>query len=194
MIEDCLHANFNIIFGETVRVEVREVRASPLICGIVRSVRDVRVNGDRNWKRRLALKAPATVEVYGSLVLWMRMLCCPGRRGRCTGDNGTQRRGGVTALRGRSGCCARCKLRWGRGALMSLGTGTRSRGCGHAWCVGATRTSERRCEWHGRCAVGTRIMARPGECKHTRVTTISVGRCLIVSGRQGHRHCGRWGG
>ena len=79
---------------------------------------------------------------------------------------------------------------------MSLGTGTRSRGCGHAWCVSAIRTSERRCEWHGRCAVGIRTMVRPGECKHTRVTTISisVGRCLIVSGRQGYRHCGRWGG
>ena len=77
---------------------------------------------------------------------------------------------------------------------MSLGTGTRSRGCGHAWCVSAIRTSERRCEWHGRCAVGIRTMVRPGECKHTRVTTISVDRCLIVSGHQGDRHYGRRGG
>ena len=49
MIEDRLHANFSIIFGEAVRVEVGEVRASPLIRGIVvRSVGDARVNGDRN--------------------------------------------------------------------------------------------------------------------------------------------------
>ena len=48
VIEDCLHANFNIIFGEPVRVEVGEVRASPLIRGIVWSVGDARVNGDRN--------------------------------------------------------------------------------------------------------------------------------------------------
>ena len=188
VIEDCLHANFNIILGETVRVEVGEVRASPLICGIVRSVGDVCVNGDRNWKRRLALKAPATVEVYWSLVLWMGMLCCSGRRGRRTGGNGAQRRGGVTALRGRSGCSARCKLRWGHGALMSLGAGTRSRGRGHAWRTGATRTSERYCEWYGRCAAAIGTMARPGECKHTRAITIIVGRHLIVSGRQSCWH------
>ena len=49
VIEDCLHADFNIIFGETVRVEVGEVRASPFIRGIVRSVGDARINSDRNW-------------------------------------------------------------------------------------------------------------------------------------------------
>ena len=48
VIEDCLHANFNIILGESMRVEVGEVRARPLIRGIVRSVGDARVNGDRN--------------------------------------------------------------------------------------------------------------------------------------------------
>ena len=99
MIEDCLHANFNIISGETVRVEVGEVCASPLICGIIRSVGDARVNGDCQWKRWLALKASAAVEVYGSVVLRMRKLCFPGRRGRSTGGNGIQRRDGVTALR-----------------------------------------------------------------------------------------------
>ena len=99
MIEDCLHANFNIISGETVRVEVGEVCASPLICGIIRSVGDARVNGDCQWKRWLALKASAAVEMYGSLLLRVRKLCCPGRRGRSTGGNGTQRRDGVTALR-----------------------------------------------------------------------------------------------
>ena len=99
MVEDRLQANVNVIFGETVRFEVGEVCASPLICGIIRSVGDARVNGDCQWKRWLALKASAAVEVHGSLVLWMRKLCCPGRRGRRTGGNGTQRRGGVTALR-----------------------------------------------------------------------------------------------
>ena len=172
---------------------MKHERDSPLrlLClTSVRSVGDARVNGDRNWKRWLALKAPASVEMYGSLVLWMRKLCRPGRRGRRTGGNGTQRGSGVTALRGRSGCSARCKLRWGHGALMSLGTGTRSRERGHARCVGAIRASERLREWHGRCAVAIRTTARPGECKHTRVTTISVGRRLIASGRQGYWHCG----
>ena len=48
VIEDRRHTNLDIIFGESVRVEVGEVCARPLIRSIVRSVRDTRVDGDSN--------------------------------------------------------------------------------------------------------------------------------------------------
>ena len=48
VIEDCLHANLDITLGESVGVKVGEVCAGPLIRGIVRSVRDACVDGDRN--------------------------------------------------------------------------------------------------------------------------------------------------
>ena len=108
---------------------------------------------------------------------WMGKWCRPGWRGRCGSGNGIQRRGGLTALRGRSGCGAKRRLRWGHGALTSLGASARSRRCGRAQRIAAIRT-------------GT----RPRGCKHARsAVVIRADRSVAAGERPSRGHCGRGG-